>query len=86
MKLIWEPTCYNGTYYLYKRAKGGHWEKIAEQHGNANLFYQDLATSDLLNGSLSKEDEDGSHLYHQFRVVAMNSAGLLSREGSILTV
>lgn len=84
--LTWEPTCYNGTYYLYKRTKGGHWMKIAVQQGNPVLFYQALATSDLQSGSLAKEDEDGKRIYHQFRVVAMNSAGLLSLQDSVLSI
>ena len=84
--LTWEPTCYNGTYYVYKRTKGGHWMKIAVQQGNPILFYQALATSDLQSGSLAKEDEDGNRLYHQFRVVAMNSAGLLSLQESVLSI
>ncbi len=84
--LTWAPTCYNGTYYLYKRTKGGQWMKIAVQQGNPILFYQTLAASDLQSGSLPKEDEDGKRLYHLFRVVAMNSAGLLSVQESVLSV
>ncbi len=84
--LKWEPTCYQGTYYLYKRSKGGHWAKIAAQQGNAPLFYQELVNSSLNADSLTKEDVDGNRVYHQFRVVAMNSAGLLSLEESVLTI
>jgi hypothetical protein len=84
--LTWEPTCYNGTYYVYKRTKGGQWMKIAVQKGNPILFYQSLASSDLQSGSLAKEDDNGNRLYHQFRVVAMNSAGLLSLRESVLTI
>ncbi len=84
--LTWEPTCHNGTYYLYKRTRGGHWMKIAVQEGNDPLFYQALATSDLQDESLAKEDEDGKPIYHQFRVVAMNSAGLLSLQEAVLSI
>jgi hypothetical protein len=84
--LKWEPTCYNGAYYLYKRTAGGHWRKIAEQQGNPAIFYQPLADSDLADGSLAKEDADGRRIFHQFRVVAMNSAGLLSLEESVLSI
>jgi hypothetical protein len=84
--LTWEPTCHNGTYHLYKRSKAGNWIKIATQSGNDPLFYQPLATSELNDGSLLKQDDEGNRLYHHFRVVAMNSAGLLSREESVLTI
>jgi hypothetical protein len=84
--LKWEPTCHNGTYYLYKRSRGGQWAKIAVQQGNPALFYQELLSIDPLTGSLPKEDEDGNRIYHQFRVVAMNSSGLLSREEAVLSI
>ncbi|HJS07319.1 MAG TPA: hypothetical protein VJ809_06645 [Pirellulales bacterium] len=80
------PQGRNGTHFLYKRTKGGQWMKIAVQQGNPILFYQTLAASDLQGGSLAKEDEDGNRVYHQFRVVAMNSAGLLSVQESVLSV
>jgi hypothetical protein len=80
------PQGRNRTYFLYKRTKGGQWMKIAVQQGNPILFYQALAASDLQSGSLAKEDEDGNRLYQQFRVVAMNSAGLLSVQESVLSV
>ena len=84
--LKWEPTCYGGTYYVYKRTSGDQWKKIAVQQGNAPLFYQELLTSELLSDSLAKEDEDGNRIYHQFRVVAMNSSGLLSTEEAVLSI
>ena len=84
--LSFSPTCHNGTYILYKRSTGGHWIRIAERSGNDSIFYQPLLGTALATGTLAKQDGDLNYIYHQFKVVAMNSSGLLSRAESVLRI
>jgi hypothetical protein len=84
--LSWSPTCYNGQYILYKKGSGGHWMKIAQVSGNDPVFYQSLAASDLASGTLPKQDEDLNYLFHHFKVVAINSSGLMAKEESTLRI
>jgi hypothetical protein len=84
--LSWQPTCYNGTYYLYVMTSSGNWQKIYEVKSNDSVISVDLADTDLQNGSIVKQDEDENTIYKRFRVQVENSSGLLNLTDDELTV
>lgn len=84
--LSWEPTCYNGTYYLYVMTSSGNWQKIYEVRSNDPVISVDLADTDLQDGSIVKQDEDENTIYKRFRVQAENSSGLLNLTNDELTI
>ena len=84
--LSWEPTCYNGTYYLYVMTSSGNWQKIYEVKSNEALISVDLADTDLQEGSIIKQDEDENTIYKRFKVQVENSSGLLNLEEEELTI
>lgn len=68
--LSWEPSAYNGKYYLYKMTETGNWQKVDEQVSNASMTFN---VQELL-----KEDTGGDTIYHRYKVVAENANGLLT--------
>lgn len=84
--LSWQPTCYNGTYYLYVMTSSGNWQKIYEVKSNDPVISVDLADTDLQDGSIIKQDEDENTIYKRFRVQVENSSGLLNLMNDELTV
>ncbi len=84
--LSWEPTCYNGTYYLYVMTSSGNWQKIYEVKSNDLIISVDLLDTDLQDGSIVKQDEDGNTIYKRFRVQVENSSGLLNLVEDELTI
>ncbi len=86
VSLSWNKTVYNGKYHLYKRNEKGVWVKISELQSNDMVVTQELLYSDLGSGTLSKKDSDGNTIYHVFKVVAQNFAGMMSREEKILSI
>ncbi len=84
--LSWNKTVYNGKYHLYKRNSKGNWVKIAQVVDNANTLSIALTATDLASGTLAKTNEEGNTIYHVFKVVAENFAGMLSREEKLLSV
>ncbi|MNJ90684.1 hypothetical protein D3C87_83210 [compost metagenome] len=84
--LSWEPTCYNGIYYLYVMTSSGNWQKIYEERSNDPVISVDLANTDLQDGSIVKQDEDGNTIYKRFRVQVENSSGLMNLTNDELTI
>jgi hypothetical protein len=84
--LSWAPTCYNGTYYLYKMNESGNWVKIFQIKSNASLISVPLNITDWGTDSLAKEDADLNKIYHRFRVKVENSSGLLNISQRELTI
>lgn len=84
--LSWQPTCYNGTYYLYVMTSSGNWQKIYEVKSNDSVISVDLADTDLQDGSIVKQDEDENTIYKRFRVQVENSSGLLNLVNDELTI
>lgn len=84
--LSWEPTCYNGTYYLYVMTSSGNWQKIYEVKSNDPVISVDLVDTDLQDGSIVKQDEDENTIYKRFRVQVENSSGLLNLVNDELTI
>ncbi|HCS20429.1 MAG TPA: hypothetical protein DIW47_07690 [Bacteroidetes bacterium] len=69
VELSWEPTAYNGKYYLYKMTSSGNWQKLDEQVSNSTMTYE---LDELL------KEVDGETIYHHFKVEVENANGLLS--------
>jgi hypothetical protein len=74
VKLSWNRTAYNGTYYLFKMTETGNWFKIHEISSNEDTIEY------LIPESLPKLDDEGRRIYHRFKVDVENSSGLLNLE------
>jgi hypothetical protein len=86
VQLSWSPTCYNGTYYLYKMTSSGNWTKIYQIKSNDFTIAIDLVNTDLQNPDLEKQDADGNTIYHRFRIQVENSSGLLNINQNEITI
>jgi hypothetical protein len=84
--LRWEKTTYNGRYLVYKMMPTGNWLKIHELTSNAPVIYLPLENTSLASSTLAIEDADGNPVYHKFKVVAENSAGMQSVDENILVI
>lgn len=84
--LSWQPTCYNGKYYLYVMTSSGNWQKIYEVKSNDPSISVDLVNTDLQDGSIVKQDDDGNTIYKRFRVKVENSSGLLNLTENEITI
>ncbi|MDP2160674.1 MAG: hypothetical protein Q8K02_09345, partial [Flavobacterium sp.] len=84
--LHWQKTCYKAKYHLYKMNSQGNWVKIHELQTNDLDIYLPLEITDLATGTLYTLDNDGNVIYHHFKVVTENTAGMMSREEYILTI
>lgn len=82
----WNKTVHNGSYTVHKMNASGNWEQIHELQSNDDVIQLPLADTDLGSGTLSVEDPDGNTVYHHFKIVAKNFAGMVSREEKILTI
>ncbi|WP_113639265.1 hypothetical protein [Nubsella zeaxanthinifaciens] len=79
--LLWEPTTFDGTYYLFKQNSRANWEQVYNVQPPAS---NQLMTFQL--GVLPTTDEDGDRIYHRFKVQVANSAGRLNILDNELTV
>lgn len=84
--LHWEKVCYKGKYHLYKMNSQGNWVKIHELETNDQDIYLPLEQTQLGTGTLTILDADDNAVYHHFKVISENTAGMMSREEFILTV
>lgn len=82
----WEKTCYKGKYHLFKMNSQGNWVKIHELQTNNQNNYLPLAHTNLLSGTLSIMNDENNSIYHHFKVIAENTAGMMSNEERILTI
>jgi|GEM_PF-1052876 len=82
LTLTWLQTAYHGTYYFYRKDSYDNWvlEEIIPHPTDPN------ATMSRTYHDLPKEDGNGNEIFHQFKVVAENSAGLRSLVDNVLTV
>lgn len=81
-KLSWEPTTYNGTYYLYKQNTKGNWEKIYTVLPPDSSELMEY----ILPAPLVLVDGDGNNIYYRFKVEVENSGGLFNVVDNIKTV
>lgn len=86
VKLFWDKTCYNGIYHIYKMNSQGNWTKIYSIQSNDQTIYVDLLDTSLESGYLETRTDNGDPIFHHFKAVAENTAGLLSAEENILTI
>ncbi|NEN24158.1 hypothetical protein G3O08_11660 [Cryomorpha ignava] len=86
IKFFWDKTCYNGTYHIYKMNSQGNWTKIYSVQSNDQTIYVDLLDTSLQTGYIETQTDSGDSIFHHFKVVAENTAGLLSTEENILTI
>jgi hypothetical protein len=84
--LHWEKMCYKAKYHLYKMNSQGNWVKIHELHTNDQDIYLPLQFTDLASGTLSVIDSQDNKIYHHFKVITENTAGMTSSQERILTV
>jgi hypothetical protein len=82
----WEKTVYNGKYLIHKQNSAGVWVKIHEVQTNDDIITVTLLSTDLADDTLIVEDVDGNTVYHAFKVVAENFAGMISPEENILSI
>lgn len=85
-KIKWQKVAHNSTYHLYKMDERGTWVNIYSVTTNAVEMEIDLLSTTLNDGTLLKVDSDDNTLYHQFRVVVVNSSGLKNLTHKVLTV
>ncbi len=83
--ISWEGTVYTGFYHLYKMNAQGNWVEIHKIEGGKGQKEVSLSDTSLGSGSLTISD-GGNNLYHHFKVVAENSAGLFSDSENVLTI
>jgi len=83
--IVWDKTVHNGKYHLFKLNDDGTWIEIKEVISNDLEVVQDLASTSLASGTLLVDD-GGTPIWHQFKVVSENFAGMISREDKVLTV
>lgn len=84
--LSWEKQTYKGEYYVYKMNDKGLWKQIGHIISNNNIIEFPLINSDLDTDELLIQDEHGNSIYHHFKVLTKNSAGVMSIEEKILTI
>ena len=85
VSLKWTKTAYKAKYHIYKMNNQGNWYKIYQLQTNENDIQVSLNDTELQNDTLVL-NEAGQKKYHHFKVVAENTAGMLSKEEKILTI
>lgn len=84
--LKWVKTAYKANYHVYKMNSQGNWAKIHHLQTNDDAVVLPLADTDLQSGTLKLTNDEGNAIYHHFKVIAENTAGMLSAEEKILTI
>lgn len=91
--LKWKQVCYNGTYSLQKMNASGNWQTVYTVKSNDDdMQYPPIvgSTPDFVNfdatASLAREDENGTPIYHRFRIQVENSSGLFNLTDCQLTL
>lgn len=82
----WDKQAYKGKYYLYKMNTQGNWVQIAMVAGNADTFELNLIDTDWNTDQLVIKDADGNTIYHHFKMLAENTAGMFSIEEKVQTI
>ncbi len=84
--LEWAKTAYNAKYHVYKMNAKGNWTKIYQLQSNDDDITLSLADTDLQSGTLKLTDDEDNPVYHHFKVIVENTAGMLSTEEKTLTI
>lgn len=86
VSLAWPKKVHNGKYHLYRRNPEGNWIEIEAVQDNSARVVVGLASTALGTGTLQVQDASGNPIYHHFKVVSENFAGMISRSEEILTI
>lgn len=84
--LEWEKQAYKGRYYLYKMNEKGNWEQIALAVTNDAIVEMPLIDTQWGSDQLDIQDSEGNTVYHHFKVITENTAGMSSTDEIILTI
>lgn len=84
--LEWDKQAYKGKYYLYKMNEKGNWEQIALVLSNDAVIAISLIDTDWGSDQLTIQDSEGNPVYHHFKVITENTAGMSSTDEIILTL
>lgn len=84
--LVWSKKVHNGKYHVYQRNADGNWIEIGAVQDNSDRVVFALTSSSLGSGTLQVQDGSGNPIYHHFKVVSENFAGMISRAEEILTI
>lgn len=85
VKFTWDKQAYKAKYHLYKMNNQGNWVKIASIQTNDEVISLDLSDTDV-PADLIVQDADGNPIYHHFKVITENTAGMMSNQENILTI
>jgi len=84
--LKWSKQAYKGKYILFKMNKNGNWEKIYSIQSNEETIVVPLSSTEWGSSQLIIEDDEGNPVYHHFKVITENTAGMSGTDERILTV
>lgn len=84
--LSWNKTAYKAKYHVYKMTSEGAWQEIAIVTSNKDTIYLPLEDTSLLTDMLSTKNGNGDNIYHHFKVLAENTAGMFSRNENVLSI
>jgi hypothetical protein len=82
----WPKTVHNGSYALHKKNDKGNWTLLHEIQSNDDEVTLQLLDTNFADDTLKVEDADGNPVYHIFKIVATNFAGMVSRKEKILSI
>lgn len=86
LKLMWQPTTYNGTYYVYKMNEKGNWKLLHKVKSNEPMQFPE--NGDFSNcpdlAIVKKLDADLNVVFHRFKISVENASGLFNLEDKIL--
>ncbi|MDP2161515.1 MAG: hypothetical protein Q8K02_13600, partial [Flavobacterium sp.] len=86
VSLKWSKTAYKAKYHVYKMNSQGNWTEIHLFQTNDDEIELSLIDTELQSDILKLINDDGGTIYHHFKVIAENTAGMLSIEEIILTI
>jgi hypothetical protein len=78
-----------GRYQVYNTDTQGNWVGTIHPspiHSNSGTIYLPLEQTDLATNSLATKTADGNPIFHHFKVLAENTAGMFSTKENILTM
>lgn len=84
--LKWDKQVYNGKYHLYKMNAQGNWVELINIQSNDEQITLPLENTSLETDQLVIQDNDGNPIYHHFKVLTENTAGMFSTDEIILTI
>jgi hypothetical protein len=64
----------------------GTWTEIKVVQDNSDRVVVPLTSTSLASGMLQVQDASGNSMYHHFKAVSENFAGMISRTEEILTI